>query len=144
RALSDLQPTDLRGLFPVARLPRDLFGGPRLAPTIHRLHQEVCAGGIRFDEVVRSCGPDLLFDDSERWRILARTQDGYRTELARLGLADRGLARIEALHSGRIESENPLWLIGVSEMPPVLQAMLRAAAAGAMPIHALIQAGEED
>jgi ATP-dependent helicase/nuclease subunit B len=112
-------------LFPHAPQPEDLRGWLALAGEVSRLHREVGGGGRRFADVVRLFGTMGLHDDAPRWRVLAQLQEGYARELARLGVADRDLARIDALESQRVSCDLDVWLIGLAEMPGVLRSLLR-------------------
>ena len=51
--------------------------GPDIASLAEfkRLHREIGGAALRFADVAARCDEQLLYDDSERWRLLARAQD---------------------------------------------------------------------
>ncbi|HWV58953.1 MAG TPA: hypothetical protein VNZ57_15980, partial [Longimicrobiales bacterium] len=124
-----------------------------LAAEIERVHRELGGAGLRFADVAaRFSDPTLAgdasgifagFDDGARWTALAYVQREYEATLEAVGRADAELARMDALRAGAIAAEHPVWLVGVSEMPPVTHALVRAAAAHGTPIHALVHAPAE-
>lgn len=113
----------------------------RLGRELHSLHRDVAAGGLRFADVAGRCRDSPLYDDSRRWRMLARVQADYEARLAALGLADIDLARLDVLaaaaasHSAgagssaerRIGTDLDLWIVGAAEMPGVVRQMIVAA-----------------
>jgi ATP-dependent helicase/nuclease subunit B len=122
RQLRALPDTDRAALFPRAPGSDDLRGWFGLADVVGGLHRTVGAAGRRFDDVAERCAE--LFDDSERWHVLARLQREVAGELERRGLQDRELARMDALTAGRIACDLDLWIVGVAEMPLLLRGML--------------------
>jgi hypothetical protein len=144
RALRRLGEGRLSQLVAAAPPESDLKGWAGLAGTVAALHQEVAGAGLRFSEVVECCGEGLLFADTARWSALAEAQTLFEAELARLGLADRGLARIDALATGTISIDRELWLIGVVEMPGVLRGMLESRASAGGSVRVLVHAPAEE
>ncbi len=138
RALRSVPEERLSRVFPMPPARDDLRGWHRLATTVERLHVQVGAVGKSFHGVIDCCDQGLLFSDVERWTVLAEAQDRYRAELEQMGRSDREFGRMEALAEGRIGLARDLWLAGVSEMPLVVSAMLRASHGGS--IRALVHA----
>lgn len=134
----------LQGLFAETPAEDDLLGWTRLAGTVAALHGEVGAAALRFAEVVRRCGEGLLFADTERWALLAELQDAYEAELARLGFADRELARIDALDVDSPVPDGEIWLVGVVEMPEVVARLLIRHREAGGTLHVLVQADEQE
>ena len=143
QALRALAHPRLARLFPAAPAAGEARGWARLARTAQALHREVAGAGLRFAEVAGRCREGLLFDDGERWQVLAEAQAVYAGALSALGLADRDLARIDALASGRLGSARELWLLGIAEMPSVLRRMLEALPP-ATPLRALVHAPADE
>jgi hypothetical protein len=142
RALRRLPAERLARLFSAAPDPGDVRGWARLARTVAALHQEVGGAGLRFADVVACCGDGLLFADTERWSVLAEAQALFESELGGLNLADRGLARVDALAGRSLALDRDLWLVGVVEMPPVLHRMLESLPAGRLRV--LVHAPEAE
>lgn len=143
RALRELARDRLARIFPEPPAAADLIAWQRLAATVERLHDEVAGAALRFQTVADHCRGDLLFADFERWTVLAEAQQAYEGILSDLGLADPGLARIQALDGGALAFDSDLWLVGVVEMPPVVHRMVEAFARGA-PVHVLVHAPAEE
>lgn len=116
---------DMALLFPHAPGPDDARGWMHLAATVRTLHETVGAAGRTFADVAESCDASLLYDDTNRWSVLARMQAGYAAAADGLQRADRDLERIRAVEGRAIACEHDLWLIGIAEMPLVLRSMLR-------------------
>jgi len=144
-ALRQLPAARLEGVF--ARRPEEetpaAWGG--LAREVARLHREVARAGLRFDDVAVRCreaarAGDARWDDAARWEVLSEVQRRYEAQLAGAGLADRELARREALDEGRLGFTGELWLVGVSELPGVLRRAVEAVSGRA---RALIHAPED-
>lgn len=125
-----------------ARLPapdavRDWAG---LAREVDALHISAASAGLRFEEVAERCGDLPLFDDRERWTVLAELQRAYEDRVAALGLSDRHLERLRRRPlSG--DAPTDVWLVAVSDMPPVIHRLL-ADAATERRVVALVHAPE--
>ena len=125
-ALRTLDHRGRRELFPHAPADTDLRGWIALGRQLHALQHEVGAAGLPFADVAELCGESLLFDDSDRWTILARAQQVYLAGIARLGRADRDHARRAALDSRAVQLDGDLWLIGLAELPIITRRMVDA------------------
>jgi ATP-dependent helicase/nuclease subunit B len=131
RELQRLPREQLMLLFGETRRERGLRDWLRLAAELQSLQQQVAGGGLRFRDVVGRCAADgLLYDDAARWLVLASLQERYEVLLSSLKRCDADLARINALRSGAVAAPGDVWLVGVAEMPAIVAALLRAAAAG--------------
>ncbi|MFW6200594.1 MAG: hypothetical protein ACOC8K_08475, partial [Gemmatimonadota bacterium] len=149
RALQTVPRDQLEVLVPDPPREDDPTPWVALADEVMRLHTEVTREGLDFDAVAKRCGGDLLFDDSERWRILARVRKRYLQGLESFGREDPHEARISALKEGRVaidqdasEPIREIHLVGVSDMPGVAREMLRRVAGPATPVTAWIKAPE--
>ena len=134
-------PERLETLF--ARLPatdavRDWAG---LAREVDTLHATAASAGLRFDDVAERCSDLPLFDDGERWAALAELQRDYEERIAALGLEDRHLARLRPLVLAA-DTPDDIWLLAVSDMPPVIHRMLMDVAAAGRRVRALVHAPE--
>lgn len=116
---------DLDLLFPHAPHDADVRGWLHLARTVGGLHETVGAAGRTFADVAERCDASLLYDDTNRWRALARLQEGYAAGTERLERADRDLERIRAVARNAVTCDQDLWLIGIAEMPQILRSMVR-------------------
>lgn len=142
-ALRDSDPEVIAGLFGDAPEAGDVAGWNRLASRIASIHRDVAGGGFDFRSVAELCArsTDLLFDDSDRWRLLAGVEATYRERLAATGVTDANLERIAALGRGDFRTDLDVWLVGIAELPPVTARMV-ARAPG--PIVALVHAPESE
>ena len=141
RALHVVRPDELAAVFPEPPASDDLLGSSGLARILDRIHREVGAGGMDFAEVARRCQEGLLFRDVERWTVLAKLQQSMEKELGRHGRMDRAAARRGALDSFEMAEGIQVWLVGIPEMPGILQQMLRRARA---PVQPVIHAPEDE
>ena len=144
RALRGLPAERLEMLYASVPERDDLVGWTRLAGTVAALHEEVAGAGLRFRQVAEHCDTGLLFADTERWSVLAEAQAAFESELARLGLSDPGLGRIDAAASPWPIAEGEIWLVGVVEMPAVVaRALDRFREAGGR-VRVVIHAPEDE
>lgn len=141
RALHLVRPEELAAVFPEPPASDDLLGSSGLARILDRIHREVGAGGMGFAEVARRCQEGFLFRDVERWTVLAKLQQSMEKELVRHGRIDRERARRRALDSCEMAEGIQLWLVGIPEMPGILQEMLRR---GRAPVQPVIHAPEDE
>jgi len=129
--LRSLPADDLQLLLARPPEPDDLVRWMALGGTMVELQATVGARGHSFREVVEHCSQGLLFNDEERWRVLARVQEGVRRELKRTGMMDREAHRrrvaeeVEGgIDGGRRVHDADLWLVGLAEMPGILRRIL--------------------
>jgi ATP-dependent helicase/nuclease subunit B len=124
--LHDADAAGLTALFGELPEVTDVSGWSQLGARAASLQHEVAGGGFTFGDVARICGSggDLLFDDSARWKELAKLQAEYRQRLAVLQVADPDLERIDRLAKGQLGTELELWLIGIVDLPTVVARIL--------------------
>jgi ATP-dependent helicase/nuclease subunit B len=129
-ALADLAPDDLARLVPAPPESGDTLAWGALAATVAGLHAQVGGEGHAFGDVAERCRGELLFNDEERWRALARGQRRVRAVLDRSGFRDREAARLDALGRGLevppAGTPDTLVLVGVVEIPGVVRRFLGA------------------
>lgn len=120
-----------------------------LAGTILSLEETVGAGGHDFRAVAAACGAGLLFDDRERWKVLAGAQEKVRARFDELGLRTRSDHRRQVVERGEARPgdaegapegiQGDLWLVGVAELPAVVRGVL-AVSANVLQLHAVVHA----
>jgi ATP-dependent helicase/nuclease subunit B len=139
RALQHTRRGRLQLVFADPPAPTDLRGQLALARRVEQLHVAVAAGGLTFGDVARSFGGgEPLYDDAQRWNVLAEAQSAYAGVLRAAGRSDRELARIEAAAAGSVAADFEIWLLAVPEMPAVVRRMLAALPAGV--VRAMVHA----
>jgi ATP-dependent helicase/nuclease subunit B len=124
RALRQAGPGALGAVFTDLPAAADLRSWLGLARQLAALHRVVAGAGLTFEDVARRCSGEFLFDDGDRWRVLAQLQASYARTLADLGRADMDLARIHAANCGAVRCDADLWLVGVADMPVLVQRMI--------------------
>lgn len=138
RALEALDAADLALL---QRRASDALGERlRLAETVRALHGELAPEGRDFAALARADFKPGLEAEAERWRALARAQQRYREELARLGQVDPHESRSQAIAAGRLERTRRVVLVGVADMNQLLARALEELGPAAT---ALVGAPEE-
>lgn len=76
-----------------------------VARLIDECHAELCAEGLRFDDVPRRAADVAGFADAERWEALAAAQLQYERILRGAGVVDAGLALMESVERGTIDAD---------------------------------------
>jgi ATP-dependent helicase/nuclease subunit B len=105
----------------------DLAGWMNLAAMVETLEAQVGAGGHDFASVAEECRGGFLFDDRERWSVLARVQRQVEQELDSMGQVGRESHRrrvVDGTHRPGPGFRGDVWLVAVPEMPFILRAML--------------------
>ena len=145
-ALRDLPPQGLELLLsrPPARGALSRWMG--LGRLVRDLQRTVGAEGHTFADVARACQEGLLFNDEERWALLARAQRQVRAVWRREGVEDTETRR-ERILAGEEEAagaggfSGELWLVGVAEMSGLVRRVLsRAVGEGRVKLHAIVHA----
>jgi hypothetical protein len=138
--LRQAPPHDLQRL--VARRPEEDATEEwlALAETLRGLHGEVAAEDLDFRRVAQALAARQAGGEPARWRVLAELQRRYVESLAAQGLDDPHEARRAAIDAGRLADDRDVVLVGVSDAPGLLRALLRRLAA---PVSALIAAPDE-
>jgi len=135
-ALQSLSEEELGVLTPRPPRPHDLPGWMALAREFDNLHQELGAELLTCREVASRCGGELTYDDSDRWVILSKVQEGAMAWLEEGGWEDRERARARVLREGRARGgfgaeEVPLPLrmnlVATPELPGVVRRFLARA-----------------
>ncbi len=122
-ALRGMSPDDLAPLLKHPPDAKDALAWHGYAAVCQRLHVDLCAGGLLFEDVPQRVVSRPWFDDGERWRIAAQAQAAYTKQLEQWGLADPDLARMTAAAEPEPIALDAV-LIGVAELPPVLRLLL--------------------
>jgi len=135
QALKATDPGFLKEVFP--EISPGLSGWMALAGIVEKLHREVGAEGLDFQDVSREFKRGLPYDDSARWDVLAEVQGSFLKLLERSGFRDRDRERRAALREGRLSCPGDVWMVGVVELPGVVRRMV-AALPG--PVRALVHA----
>ncbi len=104
----------------------DLPGWVQVARLIESLHREIGAELLDFGDVATACGHELLYDDGERWEVLAGLQEDVRGRLRAEGWEDREAARRAALARSELEAPGEVWLLAVPELSRSARKMLGA------------------
>ncbi len=138
QALRKVEPGLLKEVFP--EVSSSLSGWMALAGIVEALHREVGAEGLGFWDVCRRFEQGFPYDDSSRWKVLAKVQDSYLEILKASGLRDRDRERWAAKEQGRLSSPGEIWMVGVVELPGVVRQMVGALGGH---VRSLIHAPEE-
>ena len=145
-ALRNLPAETLARLLSSPPEQRDLAQWMGLGKMIRELQRTVGAGCHTFADVALTCREGFLFNDEERWRILARVQDQVRERWRRLGLEDTETRRERVLSEAGSGTAvegfvGELWLVGVAEMSELARGILaRAMALHRIQVHAVVHA----
>ena len=129
RALRELSPDLLRRLAPVVSGAAETGAWTALATTVAGLHAQAGAEGHTFEDVALRCQGDLLFNDEERWHVLAEAQRRFRKHLHDAGYRDREAARLDALDAGITPlsgAPSTLVLVGLVDLPGVVRRFIGA------------------
>jgi ATP-dependent helicase/nuclease subunit B len=121
----------------------DLAGWMKLGRTVQQLQATVAAGGHSFAGVARVCAEGFLFNDEERWRVLASARARMLTDLEGMGLTDRHEHRRLSAGEGLPDQApfpDELWLVGVVELPGVTRTLLERAVEAGLPLRVVVHA----
>jgi len=145
QALRDLPTERLHRLLPFVPGGEEARGWTALARTVAGLHAQVGAEGHTFEDVALRCrgAGDLLFNDEDRWQVLAEAQRRFRKHLDDTGFRDREGARGDALAEGIASpaaGPSMLILVGLVDLPGVARRFIGACPG---PVEAWIHAPTE-
>jgi ATP-dependent helicase/nuclease subunit B len=129
RALRELAPEALQRVVPLVPGADEAGSWTALAVTVADLHAQVGAEGHTFEDVALRCRGELLFNDEERWHVLAEAQRRLRRLLHDAGYRDREGARLDALAEGiALPAGGPstLVLVGLVDLPGVVRRFITA------------------
>jgi hypothetical protein len=138
RALGESPEELVQVLFPDSSSTSELGGRSAIARTLDALNRGVGAGGKTFSDVARECGE--VFSDEKRWRALAEIQVGFWRRLREAGQLDPEEARRLALRDEAYAAKGPIILMGVTDMPGVIRAMMKGLEGQ---VEAMVHAPEE-
>ncbi|HET6884365.1 MAG TPA: PD-(D/E)XK nuclease family protein [Pirellulales bacterium] len=132
RALEETDAELLRRIVPELPDRKDPSRWLGLAELVHRLHDELAGHGLTFAEVAeRGFGQagdpgssSAHAVERGRWQTLAAVQNAYVNRLSVLGLLDTQWARLCAVQAGACRSERDIVLVGVADLPVVIEQML--------------------
>ena len=140
RALGEAEPQQLKLLSASVPAADDLAGWLGLGAMLGRLHRELAAEALDFQQVAEHGDALDGFCEEPRWRMLASVQDRYLRVLDGVDLWDRQTARLFAIEHGECHTEDPIVLVGTADMNRVQQQMLDQVAGQ---VTALVFAPEE-
>ena len=116
QALRKTDPVSVRAVLPKTPEEDDLQAWLSLGEMLGRLHRELAADSLDFDNVAE-CGAKLEgFREVARWQALAEIQKQYLATLDRLGLWDRQTARLVAIHEKECRTEKQIVLVGAADL----------------------------
>ena len=133
RVLADANLTQYRSLFP--RLPenRDAAWRRQLARTLHEMRGTLAEGGL-------DCAAVAMADDCPeptRWRDLKKLEAAYRRSLG--DLQDVHDAKCAAAKNPTLPDDiQKIAVLGVPDLPAVVQAALEQLVAQGVPVHVLV------
>ncbi len=125
RALKQAEPQQLKLLAASVPSEDDLHGWLGLGAMLGRLHRDLAAEALNFQQVAEHGAALDGFCEEPRWRMLALVQDRYLRVLDGVGLWDRETAQVFAIEHGECRlTEDPIVLVGTADMNRVQQKML--------------------
>ncbi|MEX2670519.1 MAG: hypothetical protein WD294_00275, partial [Phycisphaeraceae bacterium] len=140
-AVRSIPTATLQAIAPTPPAEQDAAGWAALAQMVERLHNELAAARLRFADVPPLADEALPdFADHDRFTALAAIQDAYFEQLDALNLEDPHRARLRALDAGTCSCDDPITLVAVNYLPPVVRAMLEQSGAD---VTALVHAPAE-
>lgn len=87
-----------------------------LTERLSALRESVSAGGKSFGDVLSLM---TLTEEQHRWQVLTKLESLYLEFLGQHGVADKHLARMQALKKNSIDAHHRLILVGVTDMPAI-------------------------
>lgn len=135
RALEETDADLLRRILPELPDRQDPARWLGLADLVGRLQSELAGQGLTFKEVAergfRQTGDpetrSAAAAEQRRWLALADIQEAYLRRLKKHGLVDTQLARLDAVRTGTVHNEHDIVLIGIAELPKVVERLLQSA-----------------
>jgi RecB family exonuclease len=124
QALRYLPSEQRRYVVPNPPADGDTLRWQELGDVFRRLHTELAADGLDFEDA-RSAGPQLPnFVETDRWDALANLQQHYLRLLDRQSMWDKQTARLKAIEFGEITSDRDIVLLGAVDLNRTLRQML--------------------
>jgi len=96
----------------------------RCAESISRLHRELAGEMLTFSQAAERAITMEGFPEQQRWRVLTQLQDHYLRLLDDLDLWDLQTARMCAIKEGECRYQDPIVLIGTTEINATIRQML--------------------
>lgn len=125
-ALSEQSASALKNLMADPPAPDDLPAWLALSEDVRSLHGDLAGEGLDFEFVRERVMAMKIVGEVGRWKTLAAVQQGYRTQLAALDLADPHEARHAALEAGALDRVPHVVLIGAAELSSLQHKLLEA------------------
>ena len=123
-ALKLSDPDRLKRLTPAAPAEDDLAAWLALGEMLGRLHRELAADGLDFQDVA-NCGQRIEgFREQKRWQALAEIQRAYLRTLDGFELWDLQTARLFAVRQGECRTDAQIVLVGTVDMNRAQRLML--------------------
>jgi hypothetical protein len=123
-ALRSLPPAERAALLPHPPAASDSLRWLELGELLARLHRELAADGLSFEDVLRR-GPKVAgFAEHSRWQALCAVQRAYHQRLDALELWDIQTARLVAIRQREIATDKELILVGAVDLNATLRQML--------------------
>ncbi len=123
RVLRSMHPDDLQPLIPTIPAADPIGPWLELAGALRRLHEELSASQLSFDEGVDAAETDA---EKRRWKLLRKLYTAYLSELGGAGLSDPHQSRRDAILNDRCRTDRTVALIGTSDLSDALVGMMRS------------------
>lgn len=140
RALQSVSTSGLTTIFASAPDADDFSGWADLARQVSSLHETLAADHVRFDDLIRAKSAGE-YDESERWKLLARIRTGYLRALSETGSCDPNERRFAALDKELCRSNGDIVVAGMPDLNTLTCQMLKQASEHGI-VSILVQAPE--
>lgn len=141
KALYAVPDGELKAALPKRPNEDSVTGWTSLCESFRKLHNELAADGMEFDEVFEKLSQLGNHEEAERWKALRRLQSEYLMQMDELDLWDRQAARLIAVQQKECQTDCQIILIGTVDMNRIIRQMLDQVSDHAT---ALIQAPESE
>ncbi|MFN9719923.1 MAG: PD-(D/E)XK nuclease family protein [Planctomycetota bacterium] len=124
KALYSVPMRELIAALPQRPAEDAVTGWMALCESFQRLHNELAADGLEFDEVFEKLSELGNFEEAERWKSLRRLQSEYLMQMDSLSLWDQQAARLIAVQQNECHTDCEILLIGTVDMNRTIRQML--------------------
>lgn len=124
KALYAVRESEIAAALPRRPSEESVTGWMALCESFRKLHNELAADGMEFDEVFEKLSQLGNFEEAERWRALRRLQSEYLMQMDALKLWDRQAARLIAVQQEECQTDCQIILIGTVDMNRIIRQML--------------------
>lgn len=124
QALRTMAPSELAPLIPHPPAPDDLEDWLPLADMLMRLHGELAADALNFNDVAQRATGISGFNEQKRWHALEELQRVYLDAIDAAGLWDQQTARLVAIEHHELRAQGELVLLGTVDINQALRKML--------------------